>query len=189
VSTAEVTDTPLYPTLKLLLDLFVLHHMLGDAGFYLRYGYLTAAQVKALEGHVGTLVAAVRDIALPLTDAFNLSDFLINSPLGKNDGDVYGAYMARVRGVPEATQSPGLPRELASRAPYFDSLIRPTLEGEDMAAAMTESSLLQAAGKASDEEWSAIAAASPEYAANMVAYEGWRKRALAVAGAFAGGRG
>jgi acyl-CoA oxidase len=40
---------------------------------------------------------------VPLTDAFDLPDFLVNSPLGKSDGDIYNAYMqARTTAPPPA---------------------------------------------------------------------------------------
>ena len=48
------------------------------------------------------LCAAVRAEAAGLVDAFGLSDFVIGSPLGRADGDVYRAYMARVQAVPGA---------------------------------------------------------------------------------------
>jgi acyl-CoA oxidase len=39
------------------------------------------------------LLLEIRKQAVPLTDAFDLPDFLVNSPLGKSDGDIYNAYM------------------------------------------------------------------------------------------------
>lgn len=58
--------------------------------------------VAWIDAHVLRLCAAVRGEAAGLVDAFGLSDFVIGSPLGRADGDVYRAYMARVQAVPGA---------------------------------------------------------------------------------------
>lgn len=41
---------------------------------------------------VSELAKEVRKDAIPLTDAFNLSDYMVNSPLGRHDGNVYESY-------------------------------------------------------------------------------------------------
>ena len=40
---------------------------------------------------------AVRADAVPLVDAFNLSDFVVGSPFGRYDGDIYTHYFDKVR--------------------------------------------------------------------------------------------
>lgn len=153
----EVTTSALYPALKALCDLFALHHIQQDMAAYLRSGYFTPGQAKSVDAHVAALCAQVRAAALPITDAFNWSDHIIASPLGRRDGDVYGSYMHRVATTaPEATQSAHLGPELAGRAPYFAALIKPTLTGEDMERALADTALLHAAGRASDAEWAAF---------------------------------
>ena len=54
---------------------------------------------------------------VPLTDAFGLTDFIINSPLGAYDGNVYGRLFERVI----KANPPGRPH------PYFDEVIKPAL--------------------------------------------------------------
>jgi hypothetical protein len=153
----EVTASPLYPALKALCDLFTLHHIQQDLAAYLRAGYFTPSQARAVDAHVAALCSQVRAMALPITDAFNWSDHIIASPLGRRDGDVYGAYMHHVTTtVPEATQSAHLGPQLAGRAPYFTALIKPALTGEDMERALADTALLHAAGRASDSEWASL---------------------------------
>jgi acyl-CoA oxidase len=45
---------------------------------------------------VSELCQTLRKDAVPLVDAFNLSDFVINSPLGRYDGNVYEHYFRQV---------------------------------------------------------------------------------------------
>ncbi|RXK36154.1 hypothetical protein M231_06596 [Tremella mesenterica] len=81
-------------------------------------GYFTPDQIDALTSAVDELCLQVRSFAIPLVDAFALSDHIINSPLGKWDGSVYESYFAQVQ------SSNPLPKE----HPYFERLIRPLLE-------------------------------------------------------------
>lgn len=69
---------------------------------------------------VAELCAELRKSSMSIVDAFCFSDHLINSPLGKADGDVYRHYFELVR----ARNPPG--RE----HPYFEKLIKPLLERE-----------------------------------------------------------
>ena len=41
-----------------------------------------------IKSKVSELCKVVRKDAIALTDAFNFSDYIINSPLGKYDGDM-----------------------------------------------------------------------------------------------------
>jgi acyl-CoA oxidase len=59
----------------------------------------------------------VRKDAIGLVDSFNLPDFVMNSPFGRYDGDVYTHYFAQVR----ARNPPTHPVD------YFDSHIKPLL--------------------------------------------------------------
>lgn len=162
VSNAEVVATPLYPVLKKLCDLFVLQHIAGDASFYLRHGYFTSEHVDWIDGHVARLLLDLRSDALALVDAFTLPDVILGTPMARADGDVYRAYMQRTLAVPEATQSAAAAAASGgavppARAPYFESLIRPTFEGADLATAAEESSIVAAAADLTDAEWAEFA--------------------------------
>lgn len=59
----------------------------------------------------------LRRDAVPLVDAFNYPDFLLNSPLGRYDGDIYTHYFARVVARNPPVHPP----------PYFQQHIVPIL--------------------------------------------------------------
>lgn len=61
---------------------------------------------------------------VPLTDAFNLSDYIINSPLGCHDGDVYRRIFDWVR----RTNPIGQPHA------YFERVIKPAIFRKDTTA-------------------------------------------------------
>ena len=52
------------------------------------------------------LLAALRPDAVALVDAFGIEDYLLNSAIGRADGDVYRALLAAARASPlNATQA------------------------------------------------------------------------------------
>ena len=115
-------------TLKRVCDLYCLHYLSENLTPLLMSAFVTPAQAKLLQAEVGAAIRDVRSIAVPLVDAFNLSDFVINSPFGRRDGDVYPKYFDMVKAAPGAI----------GVAPYFKSTIKPMLDGEDMAAMVSK---------------------------------------------------
>lgn len=82
----------------------------------MQYEYFTPAQIEFVRMSVNDLCRQVRDQAIPLVDSFNLSDYAINSPLGRKDGNVYVHYFEQVkRSNPQGEH------------PYFDRLIKPLI--------------------------------------------------------------
>lgn len=65
-----------------------------------------------------SLLLQLREHVVYLTDAFNLSDYLINTPLGCYEGGVYEKFFAKVTSL-----NPPRPRH-----PYFDHTIKPLFE-------------------------------------------------------------
>ncbi|KAK9462802.1 acyl-CoA oxidase-domain-containing protein [Lipomyces oligophaga] len=103
---------------QVLNDLFVLHALWSienDSGMFLQAGYFTIAQMDEIRLMTDKYLALVRPQAVPLTDSFNLSDFFINSAIGRKDGNVYNNYFEQVK-----RQNPSSPQ-----APYFDKVIKP----------------------------------------------------------------
>ena len=68
------------------------------------------------------LCLAVRDQVIGLTDAFGLSDFFINAPIGSYDGNVYEKYFAKVNQQNPATDP---------RPSYYESTLKPFLFREE----------------------------------------------------------
>jgi len=95
------TEFPLlYPVLKLLSDLFALYHMEHDLGDFLCDGFLSAIQTDFLRQSVRTLLSQLRPQAIALVDAFAVSDYTLNSALGRHDGQVYQALLDAARRDP-----------------------------------------------------------------------------------------
>ncbi|KAJ3357728.1 fatty-acyl coenzyme A oxidase [Allomyces javanicus] len=101
-----------------LVQLYGAHAITEHAGVFLTSGYLTAAHVSAVQTAMNALLRDVRKDAVPLVDAFNLTDFVVGSPFGAKDGNIYERYFERVTKL-----NPPLPK-----APYFESTIKPLLE-------------------------------------------------------------
>ena len=100
--------------------LYGLWQMEEKSGFLLRSGWLKPEQFDYVARRVTELCAEVRAFAIPLIDSFSLSDFVINSPFGRYDGDVYRAYFDMIR----RNNSPLKPH------PYRDTLVKPLLNRE-----------------------------------------------------------
>ena len=111
--------------------LYGLWQMEEKSGFLLRSGWLKPEQFDFVARRVSELCAEVRAFAIPMIDSFSYTDFVINSPFGRFDGDVYRAYFDMIR-----RNNPPLKPH-----PYRDSLVLPLLnrvipEQDDVAEAM-----------------------------------------------------
>ena len=63
------------------------------------------------------LCAETRKFAIPMIDSFAYTDFIINSPFGRYDGNVYEQYMAMIK-----RNNPQLKPH-----PYFETLVKPLI--------------------------------------------------------------
>ncbi|GLC45233.1 hypothetical protein PLESTB_000722200 [Pleodorina starrii] len=106
--------------LRQLAALFALEQMerSGGVAALLEDGYMSAAQAAALRRRHRLLLAALRPNAVALVDAFAFPDYLLNSALGRADGDVYRGLLEMARGSPlNATQE----------GPAWPEVLRPVL--------------------------------------------------------------
>ncbi|KAI7834896.1 acyl-CoA dehydrogenase/oxidase C-terminal [Kickxella alabastrina] len=117
VAQVDQSPAPLRPILTLLAQLFGAHSAVQHSGEFLQSGFYSGAQIETLKGFVNFACTEIRKDAVPLTDAFGYTDYVVNSPLGRYDGDVYEKYFELVTSL-----NPTKP------VPYFDSLIKPLLE-------------------------------------------------------------
>jgi len=58
----------------------------------------------------------VRASAVPLVDAFNLSDFVVGSPFGRYDGDIYTHYFEKVKRARTCSRAVRKTAEAGARA-------------------------------------------------------------------------
>ena len=114
----RIEETNIRQILKQLCDLFVWHFLKLRIDVALVGNYITeGSQVHLIRIYIQELCESIREQAVPIVDAFNFSDFVLRSPLGRYDGNVYTYYLDRVRHAPHAQD----------RAPYWEEAIRPII--------------------------------------------------------------
>ncbi|KAI9145171.1 acyl-CoA dehydrogenase/oxidase C-terminal [Paraphysoderma sedebokerense] len=106
----------LKPVLDSLCKLYALYTISENSGVFLQYKYFDADQMDLIKLEVTELCKTIRTDVVGLVDSFNFSDYAINSPMGRYDGNIYQAYFNQVR-----RSNPHKPH------PYFDRLIKPLL--------------------------------------------------------------
>jgi len=84
-------------------------------------GFMSPVQARMLRKTLRSLLTSVRSDAVPLVDAFGFPDYLLNSMIGKYDGNVYEALY-------ELTKSD--PMNKTRVPPTFDRVLKPLLRGE-----------------------------------------------------------
>lgn len=75
--------------LRQLVALFGLSQILEDAGDFLEIGHLSGQQAGLARAAHCQLLQQLRPEAVGLVDAFAISDYVLDSSLGRYDGDVY----------------------------------------------------------------------------------------------------
>ena len=93
VSLAAVTQAALpkqtVAVLKHLTALFGLSQILGNMGDFMESGHLTTQQASLARAAHFKLLKQLRPEAVGLVDAFAIPDYVLDSSLGRYDGDVY----------------------------------------------------------------------------------------------------
>ena len=74
-------EVSLKAMLGTLCDLYALHRIEADRGWFLEHGYLESAKAKAIRKLVNKLCLEVRQQALPLVDAFGIPDPVLSAPI------------------------------------------------------------------------------------------------------------
>lgn len=104
VESVEATANTLSPaTVAVLRGLTALHGiciMEEASATLLEGGYMTGEQASWLRARKRVLVRQLRPNAVALVDAFGYEDYLLNSALGRKDGDVYNALLEAAKGSP-----------------------------------------------------------------------------------------
>ncbi|OQR81249.1 acyl-CoA dehydrogenase/oxidase [Achlya hypogyna] len=90
------TGSSLTPVLSRLAELFVLSEVEKNGVFFLAEGFMTSAQFATVQATIATLCRALRPDAVLLVDAFNLHDVILQSCIGRYDGDVYTSILSHL---------------------------------------------------------------------------------------------
>ncbi|XP_029285117.1 peroxisomal acyl-coenzyme A oxidase 1 isoform X1 [Cottoperca gobio] len=85
----EVGDTAIHSVLSTLALLYALHGITKNSGDFLQAGLLSVPQVLQISVRIKELLSQVRLNAVALVDAFDIHDKMLNSVLGRYDGNVY----------------------------------------------------------------------------------------------------
>jgi acyl-CoA oxidase len=105
--------------LERLAVLLLIHRINNEMSGFLEAGYITPQQARLLRRHERNLCAALRQQdAIALVDAMGFSDFVLKSPLGRSDGDVYKHYFEAVINADGGVNTGG-------RTPYWATHIAP----------------------------------------------------------------
>lgn len=123
----ERAPQALKPILGLLCSLYGLHSISENAGWFLQFGYLNPSHMTAIQSKILELLDQIRPQVIPLTDSFGLTDYVINSPLGCADGDVY-------RRIFEKTIQRNPPKPHA----YFEKVLKPVLHRKEHSSEVIE---------------------------------------------------
>ncbi|OMJ30387.1 Acyl-coenzyme A oxidase 2 [Smittium culicis] len=115
IYTNECTPGIVEP-LKSLALLYGTSSIIKNSGEFLQCKYFDSKQINTLNKKLDELCSTVRKYAVLLVDSFAYPDYVINSPLGKYDGNVYETYFNLVNRL-----NPNKP------VPYFETLIKPML--------------------------------------------------------------
>eukprot|EP01121_Diplochlamys_sp_Union-15-3_P005599 TRINITY_DN1592_c0_g1_i1.p1 TRINITY_DN1592_c0_g1~~TRINITY_DN1592_c0_g1_i1.p1 ORF type:complete len:702 (-),score=118.60 TRINITY_DN1592_c0_g1_i1:21-2126(-) len=112
---SEVDKPDLKNVLKLLCDLFTVYNLKKNLDLLSVEQYINSEQAKMITVKLHDLYLSVRPQAVSLVDAFNFSDHLINSPLGRYDGNIYKHYFEMVKRAPGAQE----------KSPFWEEIIKP----------------------------------------------------------------
>ena len=85
-------DGPVKEALSRLCDLYALHNVEADKGFYQEHGRLAAPRCKAITREVNRLCNKVMAHSDLLVDAFGIPDAILNAPIGLRDEGTLGTF-------------------------------------------------------------------------------------------------
>ncbi|KAK6478137.1 peroxisomal acyl-coenzyme A oxidase 1 isoform X1 [Huso huso] len=86
---SEVGDTAVHSVLSTLALLYALHGISQHTGDFLQAGLLSGPQIYQVSQRLKELLSQLRPNAVALVDAFDYRDEMLNSVLGRYDGNVY----------------------------------------------------------------------------------------------------
>uniref|UniRef100_M4B9A9 Acyl-coenzyme A oxidase n=1 Tax=Hyaloperonospora arabidopsidis (strain Emoy2) TaxID=559515 RepID=M4B9A9_HYAAE len=85
---------------RLLCHLFALTQLEASAGEFMESGCVFPSEMQMIRANIEKLLALIRPHAVTLVDGFNFSDHMLNSTLGRYDGNVYEALFESVQHDP-----------------------------------------------------------------------------------------
>lgn len=111
-------SSPTVAALSRLVSLFGMFTVLRDVGEFLEDGYITGPMGAALREELYKVMQELRPDAVALVNGFGFEDYVLNSALGRYDGDVYRALL-------EATQFSKLNQ--TEEGPAWKEILEPVI--------------------------------------------------------------
>jgi len=107
------------PVLKNLHEVFMLNYLESNLATCYEAGIISLEVGREIHSVSASSLKNIRKNAVGLVDAFGIPDFVVDSPLGFYDGNIYENYLKMVNRAPQ--QSP---------TPYWPTLIKPLLNSK-----------------------------------------------------------
>ncbi|KAJ2376481.1 hypothetical protein IW150_001959 [Coemansia sp. RSA 2607] len=122
------SSSPLLPILNKIATLLFLNVLEQNSSDLFRLpgrASFSSAQINQIEALLANIIEEVREQAIPLVDAFGMSDLRLNSALGRSDGKVYEDYLQWAMEDPLNTDDTGK----AIRKEWFEKYYKPVMHG------------------------------------------------------------
>jgi acyl-CoA oxidase len=100
-----------------LCQLYGLYTIHQSAGPFLQFGFYKPEHIAVIQERAFSLLEKLRSQVIPLSDAFNFTDYVVNSSIGCYDGDVYRRFFEHT-----VRQNP-----IGNPHPYYQKVIKPVL--------------------------------------------------------------
>ncbi|KAI9146271.1 acyl-CoA dehydrogenase/oxidase [Paraphysoderma sedebokerense] len=121
----QKSDPSVYPVMKLVNDVFAMHSIEKCMGDFTEDGYLNYDQATWLREALKQSLGDMLKDAVALVDAWDFSDYELDSTLGRSDGKVYEALFERALADPVNQGQNGKAIALG-----YEQYIKPLLKGE-----------------------------------------------------------
>jgi len=97
---ADIKDVALKSAMQELFFVFSFWLMGNSMGEFRNDDYISSEQAEMIRSQMLKMLPVIRRNAITLTDGFGLSDFELNSAIGRYDGDMYRALISRAADEP-----------------------------------------------------------------------------------------
>eukprot|EP00164_Ancoracysta_twista_P017760 GFYU01030423.1.p1 GENE.GFYU01030423.1~~GFYU01030423.1.p1 ORF type:complete len:156 (-),score=33.56 GFYU01030423.1:140-577(-) len=114
-------DASVKAALQRMCRLYALYQLERQSGDFIRFNIISSGQVRQIRNLTRTLLKDVRTDAIGYVDAFNWSDRMLGSVLGRYDGNVYENLLKWAKRDPRNTKGDVLDGYVESLQPMIQS--------------------------------------------------------------------
>lgn len=94
---SKTSSKPVIEILKTLCSLYALSNIEKDMGTFRDNDYITSDQARLIKQQVRKICYSIRPEAISIIDSFSIPDYVVDSQVGRYDGDIYTKYFDRVK--------------------------------------------------------------------------------------------